>query len=839
MGRGFLQVTVFTGDYTLPVKDARVLVRDADGATYYDLKTDANGMTEKVELDAPDAEYSQHPNHNGPVFASYDVEVNADRFMKVMVHGVQVFADETALLPVKLHPIISGTAPDPVQEDIFIPAEHGCTMPRSAPVGSQSEIYQSLQNIMANEVQIPEFITVHLGVPTASARDVRVRFSDYIKNVASSEIYPTWHESALYANIYCQISFAISRVFTRWYPSRRYNYDITNSVQFDQYFVEGRNIFENISRIVDNIFNMFIRRQGRREPFFASYCNGTTSKCDGLSQWGAQDLARQGYSPINILKHYYPSDVQIVESTNFSSNIAGTYPGVALREGSFGSDVLLMQRYLNRISGNFYIQPIPNPDGYFNTRTKDTTIEFQKLTKLLTDGIIGKSTWYKITRYYVAVKQLVELTSEGERLGIGTAPPTTVVRFNDRGQYVVELQFLLNYIAEFYSSLYPVIEDGVFRADTQRGVEAFQRGFGLTADAIVGPKTWRRLYEAYNAIRDAVPLPKLPGPETPAIPAYPGTALRNGSRGNDVRIMQTYLNEIARSYPSIPALTVDGVFGSNTERAVIAFQRQFGLTADGIIGQNTWYKVVDVHYNLPATPASSQSPPYPGTLLRAGSRDESVALMQRYLTAISARYPSISRLNADGIFGALTERSVIAFQRQFAISPDGIIGPVTWDRIVSVYNEVTSGSVDDWQEENEVAWQMDDATSWQLEDNDPWKTKGYGAWQIESKNDTEAEDAVEADYSADYTADYMKDYATDYTADYSMEGVDMGINSLKYFDEGYDASIDHDASFDAEINSAAVEATWHSAKPGHGALRLMLTARMLRRRRFLPRRFWF
>jgi len=536
-----------------------------------------------------------------------------------------------------------------------------------------SDIYQSMQVPLANEVQIPSHITVHLGTPHSNARSVRVGFADYIKNVASSEIYPTWHESALYANIYCQISFALNRTFTRWYPSRGYSFDITNSTQFDQYFIEGRNIFQNISRIVDNIFNMFNRRPGRREPFISSYCNGTTSRCDGLSQWGSQELALRGFSPIAILRHYFPSDIQIVESTNFSSG-AGVYPGVALREGSSGANVLLMQRYLNRISGNFWMQPIPNPTGQFNSRTRETTVEFQRIAKLLADGVIGKSTWYEITRYYVAVRQLAELTSEGQRIGIGNTPPTSVLRLNARGEDVVELQFILNYIASFFTDVPKVIENGVYREDTRRSVEAFQRQNGLTADGIVGPSTWRKLYDVYHAIRGSLPPGPPDGVPQPPIPPYPGVLLRNGSRGNDVRIMQTLLNEIGQVYTAIqPRLSVDGIFGPNTQRAVTAFQRQFGLTADGIIGPITWYRIVDV-YNLLPSVSPPSSHPYPGTPLRVGSRGDNVSLMQGYLNTIAGRYTSIPRLTVDGIFGPATERSVMAFQREFGLTADGIIG---------------------------------------------------------------------------------------------------------------------------------------------------------------------
>ena len=371
--------------------------------------------------------------------------------------------------------------------------------------GSQSlSEYLITSPILANEVGIPFYMTVHLGYPTDNnARNVRVTFADYIKNVASSEIYPTWSEAAVCANILCQISYALNRVYTLWYRSRGHSFDITNTTAYDQAFVYGRNIFENISRIVDDIFNLFLRRTGRREPFFASYCNGTTSQCAGLSQWGAQEMALRGYSTIEILRYYYPNDIQIVESVNFSEN-AGVFPGTALREGSSGDDVLKMQVYLNRIGGNYHVPPLGRPDGVFDGLMKISVMEFQRINSLLIDGIIGKSSWYAITRIYVAVKQLAELESEGERIGIGEAPPDVVLRLGDRGEHLVELQFLLNFIAEFYPTIPFVIEDGVFREPTKNAVTEFQREFGLVADGVVGYDTWSALYAVYERITDGI-----------------------------------------------------------------------------------------------------------------------------------------------------------------------------------------------------------------------------------------------------------------------------------------------------------------------------------------------
>jgi peptidoglycan hydrolase-like protein with peptidoglycan-binding domain len=356
--------------------------------------------------------------------------------------------------------------------------------------------------------------------------------------------------------------------------------------------VDGRNIYDSISVIVDRIFNLYVQRQGRKEPFFTQFCNGTTSTCAGLSQWGTVSLANQGMTPIQILKYYYPSDIEIVETKNTIS-VNESYPGVPLREGSQGHNVQTMQRYLNRIRANYPLIPlISNPNGVFGNDTTHAVKVFQEIFNLTQNGIIDKETWYKISYIYVSVTKLAELDSEGEWIGIGETPPKVVLREGSQGADVAQLQFILNFISEFYPSVPPVIQDAVFRATTKTSVIGFQKTFNLTPDGVVGPTTWDMLYKVYKGINNNVEIP--PGPVQPPVttPPYPGTPLRKGSKGNDVLLMQQYLNVISNVYTTIPKLKADGIFGSATESAVIAFQKQFGLTVDGIIGPVTWNRIV-------------------------------------------------------------------------------------------------------------------------------------------------------------------------------------------------------------------------------------------------------
>jgi len=299
------------------------------------------------------------------------------------------------------------------------------------------------------------------------------------------------------------VTFAINRVYTEWYRSRGYPFDITNSTSYDMYYRDGGPIFENISRIVDGIFNVYARRIGFKNPFFTSFCNGTTARCAGLSQWGTVTLANQGRMPLEILRFYYPRDLELVASQNIGG-ITESYPGYLLRPGSQGEPVRRMQRFLNRIRQNYPNIPlISNPNGLFDPDTERAVREFQRTFQLVMDGIIGRETWNKISFIYVAVTRLAELDSQGERISVGPQPPNVVLTLGSRGEHVRELQFILNFVALYYASVPPVIEDGVFGAQVRNAVIQFQKTFGLAQDGVVGPATWNKLYAVYHGIQNS------------------------------------------------------------------------------------------------------------------------------------------------------------------------------------------------------------------------------------------------------------------------------------------------------------------------------------------------
>ena len=446
----------------------------------------------------------------------------------------------------------------------------------------------------ANIPVIPENITVHLGTPDSDAENVTLSFIDYISNVASSEIYPTWPENAIRANIYAQISFALNRVYTEFYRSRGYDFDITNSTAFDQSFVKDRDIFENISRIVGEIFNSYLVRQGSVEPLFAQYCDGVRVTCNGLSQWGSVSLAERGMTPYEILTYYYGDNINIVNDAPVAG-IDASVPEFPLRLGSVGDDVRTVQIRLNRISSNYpAIQKIITPDGFFSDDTERAVRDFQNVFGLEADGIVGQATWYKIRQIYNAVKRLNELSSEGITLSEVTQQFDTELSLGDSGNAVANLQLYLNYLSAYYSTIPSVSVDGVFGAETESAVSAAQRNFGLPVTGVVNAATWEAIYRAYLGIIGTV-LPEFT--EGVTLP-YSGVPLRIGSEREEVRALQEYLNFISQYYPQIPSLSVTGYFGTQTQRAVRAFQRLFGIAELGVVGLLTWDAITGLYSDL-------------------------------------------------------------------------------------------------------------------------------------------------------------------------------------------------------------------------------------------------
>ena len=442
-------------------------------------------------------------------------------------------------------------------------------------------------------VVIPDSITVHLGAPSEPAENVTVPFIDYVKNVASSEIYPTWPEASLKANIYAIISIALNRIYTEWYRSRGYNFDITNTTQYDQAFVKDRGIFDSIDRIVDEIFDEYIVRQGRIEPLFATFCDGRIAQCNGMYQWGTVDLAQQGMVPHEILQYYYGEDININTDTPII-NLQETYPGSPLSLGDTNQYVLIAKMSLNTISANFPAIPKITPiDATFNESMEAAVREFQNIFNLPVTGVIDKATWYELRKIYVSVRRLAELSSRG--ILIEEIPSD--ISDIEEGQVVPRVQlvqYFINVLSAYYESIPSIDIDGILGPNTRAAIIEFQKTLELPITGLIDEETWNTMYNSVLGILRELP------PTAVALPSfiYPNIIYREGTEGPDVFIIQELLAFISTVVPEIPTVELNGFFGPETTAAVIAFQRMYGIEPDGIVDEETWNKIVDVYREL-------------------------------------------------------------------------------------------------------------------------------------------------------------------------------------------------------------------------------------------------
>ena len=429
-----------------------------------------------------------------------------------------------------------------------------------------------------------------------------------------------------------------------------------------------------------------MQRTGDVEPYFTEYCDGKTVTCPGMKQWGTVDRAREGMNALQILRYYYGNRVQLVTTDSIAA-IPSSYPGSPLRRGSTGTNVRILQKQLSRIAKDYPSFGKPTVNGTFDEATENSVKKFQKQFSLTADGIVGRATWNKISYIYVSVKDLAELTSEGETAeGTQSAGgwPGTVLRRGATGSRVEQVQFWLSDLAQFDSSLVSVTVDGSYGAATERAVRAFQQKQGLTADGAVGQATWNALYSAWvDAQSD------LGGT------AWPGTALRRGATGMEVRLVQFWLRLAAGNYSALRTVTVDGSYGAATVSAVEAFQSLFGLTADGVVGRSTWNKLKEVALAVAnKIVAANTAPGQFTTTVQEGSTGTTVRAVQFYLRRLSAYYSDIPTVTVDGRFGAATTRAVKAWQARAGLTVDGVVGRLTFQSLYDAVQALdTSGPV--------------------------------------------------------------------------------------------------------------------------------------------------
>ena len=672
MAAGILRIQSYAARQSAPVDGVTVTVSGSGFTTTF--VTGPSGGAADLEIDAPEEGYSLDEGNTTVLpYAVCDITAEKAGWRTVQIEGAQIFAGQVTLARLEMIPEVARAAPDgavPPEEPVVIPTH----LLFAGGGGSGPAPGAQPAPRVLTAVVIPKTITVHLGRPNESARNVTVSFRDYIANVASSEVYPTWPEQALRANIHCQISLALNRIYTEWYPSRGYSFNITGSPGVDQAYVHGRTVFDVMVRLTDELFNTYLRKAGTVNPYYAEYCDGKTVSCPGLKQWGTVSLANEGRSALSILRYYYGSSIETARTSNIAA-IPQSYPGSPLRQGASGTSVYTLQRQLNRIAKDYPAFGKLTVDGAFGPAMAETVKKFQRQFGLTADGVVGRSTWYKISYIYVSVKDLAELTSEGETasgvLSDGAWGGVTL-RTGSRGAAVEQLQFWLNTLSQYVSSIPSVTVDGVYGSGTAAAVRAFQRRYGLTADGVTGRATWEAVYAQFVSIQSDNGTPN----------AYPGAALRQGDKGQNVRLVQFWLKIARTVYTALNNLKVDGAFGAATKRAVQAFQRYFGLSADGVVGRATWNKLHEVYTDIANDLLSEKLRPgeFPGTL-RRGASGRAVRELQYYLYLMSAYEPTLPSVTIDGEYGSATEKAVRAYQRLAGLTADGVAGRATWNSL--------------------------------------------------------------------------------------------------------------------------------------------------------------
>ena len=400
---GSLKIQITNNNF-FPVEGASVYISPTGmpDSTSEEFVTDKNGIVIDEELPAPDVAYSLEPGENQP-YSEYNVLVNAPGYNERFISGVQIFSGENGIQNIELTPS-DGSDTNPTVLDAH-------TLWKQYPPKIAEDMIKPVNpsgGIVLSRVVVPETIVVHDGAPADStARDYYVPYKDYIKNVACNEIYSTWPDAAIRANVLAIQSFTLNRVYTEWYRGKGYDFTITSSTAYDQKWIYGRNVFEEIDYLVDSIFTNYLSRPGVRQPIFTSYCDGNRTRCRGLSQWGSQSLAEQGYSAIDIIHYYYGNDMYI-NSADIISGVPSSWPGYDLTIGSSGEKVRQLQQQLNRIAKNYPAIPTLIPDGIYGPDTADAVRMFQKIFHLPQTGIVDYPTWFEISDIYVGVTRISE-----------------------------------------------------------------------------------------------------------------------------------------------------------------------------------------------------------------------------------------------------------------------------------------------------------------------------------------------------------------------------------------------------------------------------------------------
>ena len=431
---GGLKVQCFVGDSYLPIDGIKATLTPAHGENgegkEITLTTNSSGESRVITLDAPPFEYSQQPSDKVP-YSLYDLKIERQGFQSLVVNGIQIFPTQIAIQQCNL---VEENRRSKFRADVINiqPNTLNGNYPAKIPEEVDKPLPLPTSGVVLPKPVIPEFITVHQGSPNnTSASNVTVLYKDYIKNVASCEIYSTWSESTIRANVYAIISFTLNRIYTEWYRGKGKNYQITNSTAYDHAFNYGRNIYDNIGAIVDDIFSTYIRRYGRKQPLLTQYCDGKNVQCpEWMTQWGSKYLGDKGKTPYEILTHFYGTDIELVTAEEVTGSPA-SYPGYDLIVGSTGDEVSTIQEQLNRIARNYPLIPKVAVDGVYGNTTQEAVKVFQQVFNLPQTGIVDYATWYRISDIYVGVSKIAELKDARKGTKKIFRPPVSIDMIND------------------------------------------------------------------------------------------------------------------------------------------------------------------------------------------------------------------------------------------------------------------------------------------------------------------------------------------------------------------------------------------------------------------------
>lgn len=757
MEKGYLIFEISKDNGATPVSNAQIKIVSIDGREFNKiLGVNEDGKSDEIEIYTKDSSLTFDKSNECTPYTEVDAEVRFENDKIVEIKGIQVYSDITSVQELKFdsRDLFRKHHKDKKskskKEHICLKNEPPCVLKSNE---NDVKIKGGLLNddkgikpiVKVEDVSIPEFITIHLGDPNENGEIITVPFVDYIKNVVCSTIYPTWNDEAIKANVYAIVSLSLNRIYTNWYRSKGYGFEITSSPSYDQMYVKGRNLFRNVCNIVDDVFDKCIKISGFRQPFLAK-CDNVTSDYRVLSRWGSLRLAEDGVDALNILKKYFGDNIELIEVPNIEC-IIKKYPDRELRQGSYGKDVKFLQKALNLIGSKYHgISKISDITGNFGEQTEKAVKDFQKIFNLKVDGIVGKKTWKKICLVYSLIKRLFGDYNDAEE-GITN---NVVLRFGSEGPLVKELQHDLNNILKYTSWYEKLEEDGVFGEKTKKAVEDFQKIFGLIVDGIAGKNTFSRIKYVKKNIEDLKDfiensLDKNKRDDKSSCSCENNDEnkkfefilpIKYGDKGKHVEKLQELFNTVSKYYNFLDTLVEDGIFGPNMERAIKNFQRRFGLIVDGIVRNETLTKLkalenaitefdvdhklkendnqkIDVktkednkidlervyrqeeNENFNRSFKSEISMEYPGFELEFGDVCGYVTLAQQYINFIRSNSIGYFRTNVelkdDGVFGENTLSYINEIQDKFIFDRSRKINRNLWNRLVLEYEKIYKG----------------------------------------------------------------------------------------------------------------------------------------------------